>query len=285
MKRFIMDAEADGRAARREAGPRPGAPRVAIVGAGPAGLAAAEWLARAGRRGHDPRGAPVRRAAWSAAPSRPTACRRPRSTQDLAVLERLGVELRYGVRVGRDVTVAGLRGDGFGAVFVAVGAQQGKRLGLPGEDADGRARRRRVPAPRARGPPARRRAAGRRGGGRRHGHGLRPLRAPGRGGARPARLPAHHRPDAGRPGGGRGAARGGHRGRRAGPAGRPARGGRAPRRARRPPDGLRRDARRRRPQGPARRAGLGRRAPARHPAARDQPVSRCSTCSGTWRRS
>ena len=57
--------------------------------------------------------------------------------QDLAVLERLGVELRYGVRVGDDVTVAGLRGDGFAAVFVAVGAQQGKRLGLPGEDAAG----------------------------------------------------------------------------------------------------------------------------------------------------
>jgi putative selenate reductase len=47
------------------------------------------------------------------------------------------VEVRYGVRVGRDVTVAGLRADGFGAVFVAVGAQQGKRLGLSGEDAEG----------------------------------------------------------------------------------------------------------------------------------------------------
>ncbi len=42
-----MDAEADG--ATAEAAPGlPGAPRVAIVGAGPAGLAAAEWLARAG---------------------------------------------------------------------------------------------------------------------------------------------------------------------------------------------------------------------------------------------
>ena len=57
--------------------------------------------------------------------------------QDLAVLERLGVELRYGVRVGDDVTVAGLLADGYAAVFVAVGAQRGKRLGLPGEDAAG----------------------------------------------------------------------------------------------------------------------------------------------------
>ena len=47
------------------------------------------------------------------------------------------MELRYGVRVGGDVTVAGLLADGFAAVFVAVGAQRGKRLGLPGEDAAG----------------------------------------------------------------------------------------------------------------------------------------------------
>jgi putative selenate reductase len=57
--------------------------------------------------------------------------------QDLAVLARLGVEIRYGVRVGRDVNVAGLRAEGFAAVVVTVGAQRAKRLGLPGEDAAG----------------------------------------------------------------------------------------------------------------------------------------------------
>ena len=134
VKRFIMDAEADGAA---EAAPGlSGAPRVAIVGAGPAGLAAAEWLARAGAavtilEEHPYPGGMV----GGAIP----AYRLPQAqiAQDLAVLERLGVELRYGVRVGDDVTVGGLRGVGFAAVFVAVGAQQGKRLGLPGEDAAG----------------------------------------------------------------------------------------------------------------------------------------------------
>ena len=140
-----MDAEADGAAeaagaaagGAAEAAPeRSSAPRVAIVGAGPAGLAAAEWLARAGAavtilEEHPYPGGMV----GGAIP----AYRLPQAqiAQDLAVLERLGVELRYGVRVGDDVTVAGLRGDGFAAVFVAVGAQQGKRLGLPGEDAAG----------------------------------------------------------------------------------------------------------------------------------------------------
>jgi putative selenate reductase len=135
VKRFIMDAEADG-AADASVGPSSGAPRVAIVGAGPAGLAAAEWLARAGAsvailEEHPYPGGMV----GGAIP----AYRLPQAqiAQDVAVLERLGVEFRYGVRVGRDVTVAGLREDGFDAVFVAVGAQQGKRLGLPGEDAEG----------------------------------------------------------------------------------------------------------------------------------------------------
>ena len=261
-----------------------GAPRVAIVGAGPAGLAAAEWLARAGAavtilEEHPYAGGMV----GGAIP----AYRLPQEqiAQDLAVLERLGVDLRYGVRVGDDVTVTGLRGQGFAAVFVAVGAQQGKRLGLPGEDAAGvldgveflrLVREGRAPSGRA---------ARRRRGCRRHGHGLRPLRTPRRGGARPARLPADHRCDAGRPGGGRGAARGGDRGRGARPAGGPAGGGRPPGRARRPPDGLRRHARRNRAQGAARRPGLGRRAARSTRSSWRSASRRCSTCSAISRRS
>ncbi len=57
--------------------------------------------------------------------------------QDLGVIERLGVEIRYGQRAGRDVTLAGLRAAGYAAIFVAVGAQRAKALGLPGEDAEG----------------------------------------------------------------------------------------------------------------------------------------------------
>ena len=53
------------------------------------------------------------------------------------MLERLGVEMRYGQRAGVDVTVEGLRAEGYAAILVAVGAQRGKRLGLPGEDAAG----------------------------------------------------------------------------------------------------------------------------------------------------
>jgi putative selenate reductase len=132
IKRFVMEHEAG---AGVTAAPADG-PRVAIIGAGPGGMAAAEWLARAGFRvtifeEHPYAGGMV----GGAIPE----YRLPRATidQDLAVLERLGVEIRHGVRAGVDVTLEGLRADGFAAVFVAVGAQQGKRLGLPGEEARG----------------------------------------------------------------------------------------------------------------------------------------------------
>ena len=109
---------------------------MAIIGAGPSGLAAAEWLAYAGIgvtvfEEHPYPGGMV----GGAIP----VYRLPQAPidQDLAVLERLGVEIRYNRRAGVDFTLGDLRADGFAAVFVAVGAQQAKRLGLPGEDAAG----------------------------------------------------------------------------------------------------------------------------------------------------
>ena len=57
--------------------------------------------------------------------------------QDLAVLARLGVEIRYGQTAGVDFSLDDLRAEGFEMVFIAVGAQRAKLLGLAGEDAEG----------------------------------------------------------------------------------------------------------------------------------------------------
>jgi putative selenate reductase len=133
IKRFIMEQE-------RQPAPLPAASatghRVAIIGAGPAGLAAAEWLAYEGVAvtvfdEHSYAGGMV----GGAIP----VYRLPQAQidQDLEVLERLGVEFRYGQRAGTDFTLQQLRNDGFEAIFIAAGAQQAKRLGLPGEDAAG----------------------------------------------------------------------------------------------------------------------------------------------------
>ena len=117
--------------------PSPGAGvRVAIIGAGPAGLAAARELARDGI------GVTIFEArpyAGGMVGGAIPEYRLPqaRLDQDLAVLDRLGVEIRYGQTAGVDITLEGLQADGYAATFVAVGAQVARRLDLPGEDADG----------------------------------------------------------------------------------------------------------------------------------------------------
>ena len=148
IKRFIMESEAEAETGAGPASSPSGASppsgasaaraaaRVAIVGAGPAGLAAAAWLARAGL---DVTIFEERPVAGGMVGGAIPAYRLPQAQldQDLAVVERLGVEIRYGQRAGTDVTLDSLRADGFAAVLVAAGAQRPKPLGLPGEDAPG----------------------------------------------------------------------------------------------------------------------------------------------------
>ena len=141
IKRFVMEQEAR---PTPPAGPGPAVPdagpaareRVAVIGAGPAGLAAAEWLARSGVGVTILEEQPY--AGGMVGGAIPT-YRLPQAEidQDLRVLERLGVEIRYGRRAGSDFTLDDLQAEGFAATFIAVGAQRAKRLGLPGEDASG----------------------------------------------------------------------------------------------------------------------------------------------------
>ncbi|MEP0843693.1 MAG: FAD-dependent oxidoreductase [Phycisphaerae bacterium] len=105
--------------------------RVAVVGAGPAGLSAAHDLALMGFKPVVFETEPV--PAGMLAVGIP-AYRLPREliAREVAVIEALGVEIRCGVTVGRDVSFAELRRD-FAAVILAVGAKSSRRLGLPGE--------------------------------------------------------------------------------------------------------------------------------------------------------
>ena len=56
---------------------------------------------------------------------------------EIEVLKAMGVVFKPGVEIGRDVTIAQLRSDGFRAFFVAIGAHECKILGVPGEDLQG----------------------------------------------------------------------------------------------------------------------------------------------------
>lgn len=108
---------------------------VAVVGAGPAGLACAGELAR---RGHAVTVHDAHLAAGGILRYGIPAYRLPRQVVDVEVerLRAAGVRFEHGVQVGRDLTLDELR-DGFDAVFVAVGAGAPVRAGIAGEDLDG----------------------------------------------------------------------------------------------------------------------------------------------------
>jgi heterodisulfide reductase subunit A-like polyferredoxin len=109
--------------------------KVAIVGSGPAGLAAANDLAL---KGHSV-------TIFEALPE-PGGMLRvgipeyrlPKEIlrQEIGYIQKLGVEIKTGVQVGKDVTLEKLKKD-YDAVFVAIGAHGGMKLGVEGEDIAG----------------------------------------------------------------------------------------------------------------------------------------------------
>ena len=118
--------------------PRPRAARagrVAIVGAGPAGLSCAHDLALMGHQAVVFDAAPV---AGGMLRLGIPAYRLPRAVlaREIEFIRWLGVEIRLSVEIGRDVSFAELARD-FDAVFLAPGCRRGKALPIPGADAAG----------------------------------------------------------------------------------------------------------------------------------------------------
>jgi NADPH-dependent glutamate synthase beta subunit-like oxidoreductase/dihydroorotate dehydrogenase len=136
IKRFVLDyGDKQGWKPEVDRLPKTGK-KVAVVGAGPAGITCAWDLARAG---HDI-------TVFEAAPQAGgmlrygiPAFRLPAEVIDKEVgaLERLGARVVCNQRLGTDFTLEGLRSDGHEAVFLGIGAQAGRRLDVPGEDAKG----------------------------------------------------------------------------------------------------------------------------------------------------
>jgi glutamate synthase (NADPH/NADH) small chain len=110
--------------------------RVAVVGSGPAGLAVAEKLAVLGH------GVKVFEA-WPAPGGVlrygiPSFKMDKRHVDDqVAYLHELGVQFHYNIRIGYDMTVDALFEEGYDAVFLAHGAGQANKLGVPSEDLPG----------------------------------------------------------------------------------------------------------------------------------------------------
>ncbi|RMF73402.1 MAG: 4Fe-4S dicluster domain-containing protein [Planctomycetota bacterium] len=111
------------------------APQVAIIGSGPAGLAAAHDLALLGIRAVVFEMEPI--PAGMLAVGIP-AYRLPRDLirAEVAVIESLGVEFRCNTQVGKDITLDEIRAQ-FAATIIAVGAKRSRALPIPGADGPG----------------------------------------------------------------------------------------------------------------------------------------------------
>jgi len=134
LKRFVADWYLDHVAELPEPEPFPQTQgqKVAVVGAGPAGLSCAYFLAQMGYPVMVFEALPIGGGMLSVAiPD----FRLPREViqKEIDYIARRGVDIRYDTPINVDFTVEDLRRDGFEAVFVAAGAQRSQHMGIPGE--------------------------------------------------------------------------------------------------------------------------------------------------------
>ena len=115
---------------------RPYAEKIAVIGAGPAGMSCAYYLAQ--------KGYPVTVFDRNPVPGGMLTLGIPsfRLEKDVLnaeidILKEMGVEFRCGVEVGKDVTIQQLRGEGYKGFYLAIGAQKSAKLHIPGEELEG----------------------------------------------------------------------------------------------------------------------------------------------------
>ena len=110
--------------------------KIAIIGAGPAGLSCAFYLAEKGyyptifEKNEKPGGMLV-----YGIPS--YKLEKDVVAAEIDIIKAMGVEIKTGVEVGKDITIEELREQGYKAFYIAIGCQGGKKAGVPGEDAIG----------------------------------------------------------------------------------------------------------------------------------------------------
>lgn len=136
LKMLVADVEREQGRVKPESIPKKHVEKVAVVGAGPAGLTAAYELAKLGY--------PV--TVFERMPELGGMMRycipnfrleKFVVANEIEFIKDLGVEIKTGVEFGKDITLESLRKEGYKAIFLAIGTQLGMKLNVPGEDLEG----------------------------------------------------------------------------------------------------------------------------------------------------
>ena len=136
LKRFVSDYEVKKGKEKIEPFPQKYEDKVAVIGAGPAGLTAAFELVKLGYpvTVFESMIEPGGMLRYGIPPYR-----LPKEDLDIEI-ERIkdsGVEIKTGTQLGKDLTIDGLFEDGYRAAFIAIGAQESRSLHVEGEELEG----------------------------------------------------------------------------------------------------------------------------------------------------
>lgn len=110
--------------------------KIAIIGGGPAGLSCAFYLAE---KGYSPTIFEKNPKAGGMLVYGIPSFKLEKDVvrAEIDIIKEMGVEIKTGIEVGKDVTITELREQGYKAFYIAIGCQGGRLAGIPGEDAEG----------------------------------------------------------------------------------------------------------------------------------------------------
>lgn len=141
VKRFVAERELK---AETRYIPKPTVPslkghfdeKIAIIGSGPAGLSCAYFLADKGYKPviFEKSDRPGGMLTYGIPPYK---LEKDLIQAEIDVIKQMGVTIKCGVEVGKDVTIDQLRAQGYKGFYIAIGCQGGRKPGIPGEDAKG----------------------------------------------------------------------------------------------------------------------------------------------------